>query len=384
MSRLINNWISWWKRSLRKLDTRNRSHSSSLLEKGKDLDRVSHLTKVRERGVYKRRRKWINQCLLLLFTIAIVSACTSTATNQNQPINSQTTSPDCRLVQHEIGEACIPLVPQRVVVLGSGLDTVLSLGVKPVGSNEVGWQERYYPENKAAGIVSVGTPGMPNLEAIAALQPDLILGTMWNRERYELLSQIAPTVLYELRSGDSWKKLLNNYAEALGKTVKAEQILADYYARIEEFQTKMGDRLQQTEVSIVGLSPDGISIYLEDSSSGAVVADVGLSRPSHQAKIEGQGVISPQISKELIHQADGDVIFIWAGGVNDQEAQTALKELKADPLWSELNAVQQGKVYEVSAYWNGIGPNVANLILDDLVKHLVDSSLVDSPSQAAR
>ena len=376
MSRLINNWIKSWKRALRKLEMRNRLHSRPPLENGKALDRVSLLRKVRERGVYKRH-KWINQCLLLLFTIAIVSACTSPPTNQNPSINSQTAAPDCRLVQHEIGEACIPLVPQRVVVLGSGLDTVLSLGVKPVGSTKVGMEEHYYehyyPECKVADVANVGVPGMPDLEAIAALQPDLILGTMWNRERYELLSQIAPTVLYELRPGDSWKKLLNNYAEALGKTGKAEQILTDYYARIEEFQTQMGDRLQQTEVSIVGVSPDGISIYLEDSSSGAVVADAGLPRPSHQATIEGQGVISPKISKELIHQADGDVIFIWAGGVNEQEAQTALKELTAAPLWSELNAVQQGNVYEVSAYWYGIGPNVANLILDDLFKYLVDS-----------
>ena len=73
--------------------------------------------------------------------------------------------------------------------------------------------------------------------------------------------------------------------------------------------------------------------------------------------------------------ADGDVIFVWAGdwqGENVLQAQTAWQQLKADPLWSKLDAVQQGKVYDVPGYWLSVGPISANLILDDLFKYLVD------------
>ncbi|MDJ0593425.1 MAG: hypothetical protein QNJ72_26140 [Pleurocapsa sp. MO_226.B13] len=49
-----------------------------------------------------------------------------------------------------------------------------------------------------------------------------------------------------------------------------------------------------------------------------------------------------------------------------------MKQLKADPLWSKLNAVQQGKVYDVPSYWIGMGPIAANLVLDDLFKYLVE------------
>ncbi len=39
--------------------------------------------------------------------------------------------------------------------------------------------------------------------------------------------------------------------------------MADYHARIEEFQAQMDDRLQKTEVSIVRVPQDRINIYLD-------------------------------------------------------------------------------------------------------------------------
>ena len=167
--------------------------------------------------------------------------------------------------------------------------------------------------------------------------------------------------------------MLNKYVEALGKTDKAEQIMADYQARIEEFQAQMGDRLQKIEVSTVRVRQDIIEIYLENSFSGTIVADVGLPRPSTQANAETPFAI--EISKELLQRADGDDIFVWTAGGNEELAKndrSSLKQLKADPLWSKLNAVQQGRVYDVSSYWNGMGPISANLVLDDLFEYLVE------------
>ena len=83
------------------------------------------------------------------------------------------------------------------------------------------------------------------------------------------------------------------------------------------------------------------------------------------------------ISKELLHRADSDAMFVWTFNNNEEVAedtQAALEELKADPLWLQLNAVQQGQVYDVPSYWIGMGPIAANLVLDDLSRHLVEDS----------
>jgi iron complex transport system substrate-binding protein len=310
-----------------------------------------------------------------ILTFALVSAC---GRNSPQQVSSQaadTSNEAVRVVEHALGKTKVPINPQRVVVLDNG-ETILSLGVKPVGSTREGG-ELDYLKNRLEGIESVGHTDSPNLERIAALKPDLILGTKFtgSLSNYELLSQIAPTVIANVELSGKWKHLLNKYAEALGKTDKAEQIMLDYHARIEDFQAQMSDRLRATEVSIVRLSQDRIQIYLEDSFCGTIVADAGLLRPPEQTETESTFRLS--ISKEVLQKADGDVIFVWTYEDHEEmagETQTALKELKADPLWSKLNAVQQDKVYEVPGYWIGTGPIAANLILDDLFEYLVEKN----------
>ena len=314
-----------------------------------------------------------------ILTFTLISACETNSAQQLTPQVDKNYSENVRIVEHALGTTQVPVNPQRVVVL-DGLDAVLSLKVKPIGSNEVDIEDSYL-KNISEGIESVDSADGPNLEAIVALEPDLILGTLWDRSNYELLSQIAPTVIAEVDSSGEWKRMLSKYGEALGKTERAEQVMADYYARIEDFQAQMGDLLQKTEVSIVYAYPDGrISIYLEDSFCGTVVADAGLPRPPAQTNTEQS--FSMDISKELFKKADGDVIFVWTYGrtkERSEEGIAALRQLRTDPLWSELNAVKQGKVYDVPGYWIGTGPIAANLVLDDLFKYLVDS-----PSQAAQ
>src|ERR671916_835185 len=103
-----------------------------------------------------------------------------------------------RVVQHAMGSTEITGEPQRVVVLDTGeLDSVLALGVTPVGAVRAdatsGLQS--YLADRAQDVTMVGTVTQPNLEAIAALQPDLILSSKLRHESlYDEFSKIAPTV----------------------------------------------------------------------------------------------------------------------------------------------------------------------------------------------
>lgn len=323
----------------------------------------------------QQRFRILQLLILAILAFSLVSACRGNSPQQALQADNRSTDA-VQVVEHARGKTKVPINPQRVVVLSGSLDTVLSMGVKPVGSVEVE-QEDSYLKNKAAGTESIGSPDSPNLESIVALKPDLILGAeFYDDKNYELLSQIAPTVITEVSTSGDWQKMLNKYAEALGKTDKAKQILADYDARIEKFKAQMGNRLQQTEVSIVRVRKDSTQIYLEDSFCGTVVADAGLPRPPDQ--VSAGDPFSITISKEAIQKADGDAIFVWTYGHNAetaQDAQTALKQLEADPLWSKLNAVEQSKVYDVPSYWIGMGPIAANLVLDDLFKYLIKTDI---------
>ncbi len=163
--------------------------------------------------------------------------------------------------------------------------------------------------------------------------------------------------------------------------------MQDYTARLNEFKQQMGEALHHTEVSVVRLYPDRINLYLQDSFCGTVLQDAGLPRPSSQAIAADDALrrfgnpIQVSISKEVLAQADGEVMFVWTGENTpeaNQNAQQKLAELKADPLWQRLAAVEQNRVFQVLSYWIGIGPIAANAILDDLFEYLVEPSYTKS------
>ena len=306
-------------------------------------------------------------CTAILVVVAIAS-CNN---NTSQP-NSALTE-NCRVIQHAMGETCVPLNPQRIVVLGpTMLEATLALDRKPVGSplNFVP------PFLDKEGIVDLGDSDAINIERVLALKPDLILGIALDTPPYSQLTQIAPTVLIEFEHSGEWKEDFAFAGEVLGKSEKVERIMADYYQRAKEFQQKMTTS-NETEVSIVRIYPTYINLYTKSGFIGTVLEDAGLSRPPSQdldlekTKTLADNPIQYTISKEVIDKADGDAVFIVVGDW-DKKIDEMLASLKTDPLWAKLDAVQKEKVYEVEGYWIGTGVIAANAVLDDLFEYLVE------------
>ncbi|WP_416674502.1 hypothetical protein [Egbenema bharatensis] len=106
--------------------------------------------------------------LTFLFVIIISNACTP---NINSRANLDA---ECHIVQHARGETCVPNNPQRIVVLG-GLDDALSLGVRPIGSDNLGIQEIHL-RDKLEGIEDVGGNNAPSIEKILVTQTGSDLG----------------------------------------------------------------------------------------------------------------------------------------------------------------------------------------------------------------
>ncbi|MBE9101800.1 iron-siderophore ABC transporter substrate-binding protein [filamentous cyanobacterium LEGE 07170] len=263
-----------------------------------------------------------------------------------------------------MGNTQVPLSPERVVVLDyAPLDTALALGIQPVGTIEL-LDFPIYPDDINT-IATVGAGTQPNLEAILQLQPDLILGSRAIFSRwYGRLSQIAPTVLTEDNGRDGeWQENVRLYAEALGKAEQAEQLLADYQQRVAAFQTSLSEPLQQMEVSVITTWTGGVLAYSADSFSGAVLRDIGFARNPAQGEGRRYGI---RLSREDLTQIDGDVLFLLHSAT--LEASVAKADFVDDPLWSQLNAVEQGLVCEVNtAVWAG-GRSIlaANQILQDV------------------
>ncbi len=272
-----------------------------------------------------------------------------------------------RIIKHAMGETAVPISPQRVVVLDSGeLDAAVALGVTPIGAFTLfeGDDFMSYLQDKLEGVQPVGTIGEPNLEAIAALKPDLILSNKTRHEDiYDKLSAIAPTVFAEA-VGAVWKDSFKLYAEALGKQEQGEKVIADYNARLESFKQRMGDKLN-TQVSVLRVVEDGVRIIQQRMYIGVILKDAGLARPPLQQADDRFQLVS----FEQIPDMNGDVIFVSYFGKND----AAYQQLLAQPLWQANQAVAAGKAFPVNddTWQTGLGFVSANLVIDDLEKYLL-------------
>ncbi|WP_414620448.1 ABC transporter substrate-binding protein [Calothrix sp. CCY 0018] len=298
-----------------------------------------------------------------IITALIIIGC-GVSTSKNISSNSENITSQTRVVKHAMDETKVPLNPKRVVVLG-GLDNALALGIKPIAATTLLYdQYPDYLQSKTEEVEKVGVNGSPSLEKILYLKPDLILGLNWDADIYQQLSQIAPTVLAD--ADKSWQEWLTKFAEALGKTETAEQLLQDYEQRINTLRQKIGNKLSNTQVSLVNFWNNYTRIYMNNSFAGSIIKEIGLPRPNYQDKDK----VNENISLELIPQLEGDVIFLSLGGHDPSK----LKQFTNHPLWLQLEAVREDRVYQVSSdtwisSWGMIG---ANSVLDDLFKYLID------------
>ncbi|WP_456152249.1 ABC transporter substrate-binding protein [Glutamicibacter protophormiae] len=271
-----------------------------------------------------------------------------------------------RTVTHANGTTEIPAKPQRVVVLDTGeLDAVLSLGITPVGipSTEGANSVPSYLADEVKDAKTVGTIQELNLEAIAALNPDLIIGSQLRADKlYSQLNQIAPTV-FSIRPGFPWKENFLLAGESLGEETKAVSALNDYQTKATALNEDVeGD----PKISLLRFIPEKIRLYANKSLIGVILADAGFSRPENQ-NIDD---LAAEISAENLADADADWLFYTSYGTPEATGEKAAVE---GPLWGQLQAVKDEQAIRVNddVWFLGLGPTGANQILDDLRGYLV-------------
>ncbi|MZQ85400.1 ABC transporter substrate-binding protein [Paenibacillus sp. 5J-6] len=309
----------------------------------------------------------VMSCVLIVAGCGQASTTTDKAVSPTATTSAAPSTPAEYTVKHAMGETKISGTPKKIVVLtNEGTEAVLSLGVKPIGAvksftSSGEWYDHI--KNDMGGVQIVGDENQPNLELIASLKPDLILGNKLRQEKvYQQLSAIAPTVFSEKLMGD-WQVNYRIYAEAMNKKAEGDKIIGDFENRITAFKQKAGDKLN-TKVSIVRFMPGKVRIYMKDTFSGVVLKKLGLQRPAPQ----DQEKFADDVQKERIPDMDGDVLFYFTYDNDKGEGNKLEQEWLNDPLWKNLDVVQKSNVHKVSdAVWNTAGGiKAANLLLDDL------------------
>lgn len=305
----------------------------------------------------------IGRMAAIILIVGVAAAC-SNDTSASGPDDSSET----RTIETAKGSIDVPKDPQRVVVLDTGeLDNALALGVEPVGAvtTDVASGFLGYLGDQTDGIETLGTINEPNLEKIAAAEPDLILSSAIRHDSiYDQLSEIAPTVLTET-VGYPWKDNLQMHGEALGKEDEADELMAEYDRKAKSVAADIDN---VTTLSLVRFLEGETRLYSDESFSGVIMDDVGVDVPTI-----AQGVDTHvEVSQEKLGVVDADYILTSTYGARDTTDQA---EITNSGLWTSLKAVQDGRTRQIDDdLISGVGVQAADGLLDELRKAFASSA----------
>jgi iron complex transport system substrate-binding protein len=258
----------------------------------------------------------------LSLSLALLAACGSDASEPEATGagSGAGTEPFPVTVAHKYGETVVPEEPKRVVSVGvTEQDTLLQLGVVPVGVTE------WYGEQPdatwpwahdlldGAHPEMLGTADGFELEKIAALEPDLIVGTNagMTEKDYRLLSAIAPTITSDEDATDyfsPWQDQVLQIARGLGREADGQKIVDDLeadYAEVAAEHPEWGDR---TATFSQGGPYDGILYVYPAGLSTSFLTELGFTMTSGLEEYAPEKGSQAEISAENVGLIDADVV----------------------------------------------------------------------------
>lgn len=251
-------------------------------------------------------------------------------------------------IAHKYGETLVPVAPERVVCLGfTDHDYLLALGLSPVAISSYEYTAGpggYWPWTRSAlgdARPQILTPAEVNLEAVAALRPDLITGfaSGITEQEYGLLSRIAPTVAQPVGQPDffaPWQELTRIAGLTVGRAERAEELIAQVERRFAAARAANPAFEDAVAVYAAPLASGGYYAETERSSRVEILTSLGFTVPGEITALAGDETFAP-ISPERLDLLDRDVL-VWE--LSSPEARPAIEK---DPLYRILEVAREGR-----------------------------------------
>jgi iron complex transport system substrate-binding protein len=255
--------------------------------------------------------------------------------------------------------------PTRIVCLtGFCEDALFQLGLEPVAVNDMLYkQPLLWGPSKTFPAIG-GSFGAPNLEDIAKQQPDLVIGFQNIAGQRDAIEKIAPLFIINPGRFEDTIDNLRILARLVGRPYQGEVAIRKFYSKLNAYRAKSPNN--RVPLLLFGNSTN-FSIFTQPSMPGSILTAATY----YPWPAEG-GPLAPdrepgslQYSLEKILEKDPDVLLVITQG---SAANGTLSQILAkNPIWSQLKAVKNNKVYDVSFQFYVTGRGLVSLgaALDD-------------------
>jgi len=232
----------------------------------------------------------------------------------------------------------------RVVALYYA-NVLLSIGVKPVGANLTWWGGSEFLREHERDIEDVGYA--PSLEAVARLEPDLILINDHNGDDYAALSRIAPTFLLPYEGGRSVYEDARLIGELMNKPHAAEELQARFEQKAAEAREKLAGIVDgRASAAIVRFEREGLrfSVFGDNYGRGGWPIyrglRLGVPEPVQRRVIDSGLQILQDLPIDELPEYAGSADYLFV--IDEGEG---IKHVRNDPAWLGLPAVSQGRTF---------------------------------------
>ena len=273
-------------------------------------------------------------------------------------------------------EVVIPAQPKRVVLLNAshldlyyyagGADTIVGKPTSEALSDEV--------REGTKNAQEIGVIHNPSVETILKLQPDLVIGinVPFHQQLIPTLEKADIPVL--IKSLDTYEDVLETlafYGELTGKKDTAQAKIDEIKASYEQAVAKAEGKEPPKSLMIWG-TMDSFSMATSKSFAGNLIYRLGgnnIADNVNSAAKDNSGFIP--LSMEYIATQNPEAIFIVTHG--DPKAMKAELDntLGTNPLWQEIDAVKNGRVYVLPYQLFAVNPgtriaDALNILADDM------------------
>lgn len=336
-----------------------------------------------------RRRTSVTRFAVALGALAIGATTVACSSQEEVAETSPTVASSGewpRTVDTADGPVTLDAQPERIVstsvtLTGSllALDApLIGTGAQPTSSttDERGLFSQWADVATERGVDTL-YQGEVNIERITAAAPDLIVisasGADSTKDRYEVLSQIAPTLVFDY-TDKSWQEMTTQLAEAIGAEDRAAELIAEFDTKVEDARAAIAPALAESnDVNILTYnSPEDSRIFTAVSAQGQLAERLGLVTaplPENIANADkgvmaGRADVVPVGVENLSRALPGATTFIISA------QQSAADAMKADPLLAETPSVQTGNVYALGFDSFRLDYYSANNVVDRIVDAL--------------
>ena len=312
--------------------------------------------------------------LIAIFaTLALMSSCSSSSTqvvatgddattDSSQSMESmneaddveQSTSAFPVTLQTPTGDLVLESQPTRILSLSPTATEILfaiGAGDQVIAVDD---QSNYPPEAPTSDISGF----TPNLEAILALEPDLVVHSYLPEDIEQGISNVGIPSLTQYAAGslDDTYQQITQLGAATGASAGAQSTVREMQQRIDEIMASIDVPGGSSLTFYHELDPTYFSVT-SSTFIGQVYAMLGLTNIADEA--EGAGSGYPQLSEEYILSQNPDLIFLADTKCCAQDIETVSERNG----WNALSAVSEGKVIEldddIASRW---GPRVVEFL----------------------